>query len=179
MKIAEYSSEAGGTVKQLKETSIRMLEAVVRGDSDGFREEAESVHTLIEHILGIEHRLSGKASMAMSIDDMFNKSFTELSSRIHSDNYKKGFWPDEIESRNPGEAIALMHSELSEALEAYRHGLPMSEKIPNFSNAEEEFADLIIRVMDFTGAHRMRIAEAVLAKLDYNRSRPQKHGKEF
>lgn len=77
---------------------------------------------------------------------------------------------------NDGEAIALMHSELSEALEAVRHGNPPSSHIREFSGLEEEMADVIIRVASF-GVHReLRIGEAVIAKMAFNASRPHKHG---
>jgi len=72
--------------------------------------------------------------------------------------------------------IALMHSELSEMLEAYRHGNPSSDHIPEFTGVEEELADVVIRVMDHGAARGFRVAEAVLAKIAFNASRPPKHG---
>ncbi len=77
---------------------------------------------------------------------------------------------------NPSEKILLMHTELSEAVEALRHGDPPSEHIPNFSGLEEEFADTIIRIMHYGHAKHLRIAEAILAKIDFNNDRPYKHG---
>jgi NTP pyrophosphatase (non-canonical NTP hydrolase) len=81
--------------------------------------------------------------------------------------------------RNEGEMIALEMSELGELLEAVRHGNPPSEKIPGFSQAEEEMADLIIRCLDHAHGRGYRLAEAILAKIEVNRQRPTKHGKEF
>lgn len=72
--------------------------------------------------------------------------------------------------------LALMHSEISEALEGYRDGNPPSEKLDGFSQVEEELADLVIRIMDHCAAREFRVAEAVVAKMKYNRKRPVRHG---
>lgn len=90
---------------------------------------------------------------------------------------EKGWWE---EDRGDATCIALMYSELSEALEGSRHGNPPSDKIPEFSSMEEELADTVIRIMDLAGKRGYRISEAILAKMEYNKGRPHKHGgKEF
>lgn len=78
--------------------------------------------------------------------------------------------------RNDGEGIALMHSELSETLEALRHGNPTSDKIPEFTAVEEELADCVIRIMDFAVARGYDVAGAIVAKAAFNKTRPHKHG---
>lgn len=78
---------------------------------------------------------------------------------------------------NDGEKIALMHSELSEALEGLRHGNPTSDKLGEpFSQAEEELADCIIRIFDLAEHRSWDIAGAILAKIEVNRGRPYRHG---
>ena len=94
---------------------------------------------------------------------------------IHEINVSKGFWDGAC---NNAEKIALMHSELSEALEADRKNLP-SDKIPDFTGLEEELADCIIRILDFAGYHKLELAKAITAKLRYNLTRPYKHGKNY
>lgn len=54
--------------------------------------------------------------------------------------------------------------------------MPTSDHIPAFSMAEEELADCIIRCLDHGEEHGYRVAEAVVAKMLYNRTRPYKHG---
>lgn len=74
-------------------------------------------------------------------------------------------------------AIARMHSELSEWVEAIRHAPTHDRHCPEFWNHEIEAADLIIRVLDTCGRRGYRIGAALLAKMEYNRTRPYKHGK--
>lgn len=102
--------------------------------------------------------------------------FEAMANAAHANAVTKGFW---IGGRNDGEMIALMHSELSEALEYIRHGNPPSDHIPEFSGVAEEFADVIIRIMDMTQAYELRLAEAIVAKHAFNQGRPHKHGKAF
>ncbi len=92
----------------------------------------------------------------------------------------KGFWSGEAPKlTKQAEKIALMHSELSEALEALRHGNPPDKHCPQFSSLEVELADVLIRLMDFAGHYRLDVGGAAKAKLQVNASRPYKHGKGF
>lgn len=104
----------------------------------------------------------------------FVESVNEMADFIHEMAVAKGWWdgPD----RNNGEMIALIHSELSEALEGLRHGNPPSEKIPEFTAVEEELADVIVRILDLAPARGWRVAEALVAKVVYNAGRAYRHG---
>ena len=114
--------------------------------------------------------------MVTSDAEKFITVVGRIASEINQTANDHGFWSG---INNHGEKIALMHSELSEALEGLRLGDPESKTIPPFSNVEEELADCIIRILDFGREYAMTIPGAIIAKMEYNKSREFKHGKEF
>lgn len=99
----------------------------------------------------------------------------DLIDDVHGNAKSKGWWEGE---RNVGEALALMHSELSEALEAARAGYPTDSKVP-FDNFTVELADCVIRIFDMAGGLNLQLVDALLAKHEFNKTRPHKHGKVF
>lgn len=117
------------------------------------------------------------AQLEFAIID-FARAYNALAAIIHDDNIKKGFWPKKKTDRNVGEALMLAVTELSECLEANRKELS-SDHIPDYKGEEEEVADCIIRLMDLGQGFNWLVAEALGAKLKFNRTRPFKHGKKF
>jgi NTP pyrophosphatase (non-canonical NTP hydrolase) len=68
-----------------------------------------------------------------------------------------------------GDAIALCHSELSEALEAYRDN--------DKTHFSEEIADEFIRLFHLCGDLNIDINKAICMKMAMNRTRPVNHGR--
>lgn len=89
-------------------------------------------------------------------------------------------WPTESGATDPGATnnlaktrkigtlLALIHSEVSEALEGLRHH--------DRSNFEEELADTLIRVLDVSTGLGVDMDAVVRAKLEKNRQRGVRHG---
>lgn len=101
-----------------------------------------------------------------------------LSAMLHETAKEKGFWDGEYSHDKVGNKLALVHSEVTEVLEAIRknHG---SEKVV------EEMADVIIRLLDIYAAMRNEeqilhsLDEVLELKINKNKERPRLHGNLF
>jgi NTP pyrophosphatase (non-canonical NTP hydrolase) len=123
---------------------------------------------------------------------LYCKNFEAINARIEDRHFRQAFDAQIVKAyaiakdhgwheapRNDGEVLALIHCEVSEALQALRNGNPPDHHCPKFSSLEVELADVIIRIMDYAGERDLDIAGAILAKMEVNRNRPYKHGRKF
>lgn len=90
----------------------------------------------------------------------------QLAEGINQWMHHQGFGVNE-----KGTEIALMHSELSEMLEAVRKR--------DFVNEAEELADTVIRILHYAGKYNIKLGHCIYAKMLKNYKRPFRHGKEF
>lgn len=117
--------------------------------------------------------------------EMTTNVINDLQSEIHASNVLAGWWTDlktgtdlAEESRQGtrlgkalvAEKLALVHSEVSEALEGHRKSLN-DDKLPDRLQIEVELADAVIRILDLCGALNLDLAGAIQEKLAYNSSR--------
>lgn len=117
--------------------------------------------------------LDEAAQHELTYEQVFYQSFDYFIDVAHGMAKSKGWYEVPVED---GTRIALMHSELSEALEALRKGYDRSNKIPNYTHLEEELADVIIRIMDFAGFKGLDVAGAICEKIKHNATRSHRHG---
>lgn len=69
------------------------------------------------------------------------------------------------------EKLALIHSEVSEAMEGHRKGL-QDDKLPHRPMLEVELADAVIRIADLCGALGYDLGGAIAEKMAFNAVRP-------
>ena len=173
--IAALTQARTGQAKRIEE-----LEAEVKELKDSF----EIIETMYDALKPVNKQLQADLAAAKEEKEIgrlkeeasFVYQFNQLAEKIYKWACKTGHW-EAGKDRNDGEMITFMHSELSEAWEALRDGNPPDKHCPEFSGAAIELADCIIRIMDTAHARKWKVAEAILAKMEFNKSRPYKHGR--
>jgi len=113
-----------------------------------------------------------------------NYSILELISESYNTAVEKGWWEGGAE-REVGTALMLMVTELAEAMEEHRNGRALDEiwhqpeghpKAGKPEGVPVELADVIIRICDLAGHHKIPLNAALREKLAYNKTRPYRHG---
>ena len=129
-------------------------------------------------------------------------NLNEISKQVYEANKLKGF---DVKNENVGQTLCLIHSEISEALEAVRKDRHANLNLFELKNQinieaseyeyndrfkesfketvkdtfEDEIADTFIRLMDLVGAFEIDIDKHIELKRRYNSLREHKHGKAF
>lgn len=85
-------------------------------------------------------------------------NLNELASQIHQENI--AWWQDPSSgkpiTRNKGELLMMVITELAEAVEGIRKNL-MDDKLPHRKMEEVEMADAVIRLLDFAGGFKLKL----------------------
>lgn len=86
---------------------------------------------------------------------------------------EKGFHgnSEQSDERSNATILALIHSEVSEALEADRKD--------DMNEYSEELADIVIRILDHAETLNIDLEYEVKRKMSINQDREYKHGKEY
>lgn len=106
-----------------------------------------------------------------------NKTLAQMQAEVLAVNIEKG-WRKGPREVSFGEAMALLHSEVSEALEAWRE-IGMAERTRADGKPDDvgsEFADVLIRLLDDCDMFGVDLEAEYERKIKFNRSRPFRHG---
>lgn len=101
-----------------------------------------------------------------------------LAAVLHETAREKGFWDGDYNYDKIGNKLALVHSEVTEVLEAIR-------KSKGSEHIVEEIADVVIRILDVYAAMRNEeqiihsLDEVLEKKININKERPRLHGNLF
>lgn len=126
----------------------------------------------------------GYAYASYNAAEIDSWSFADFASQVFLDNEAKGF--HKADKTVTGD-LMLMVTELVEAFEEHRDGHSPDEVyfvedkygVKKPEGIPIEIADAVIRILHFVSLHNIDLAAALATKLNYNRTRPYKHDKNF
>lgn len=101
-------------------------------------------------------------------------NLNEWAETVHDVAVSKGWWEND---RDFGALLTLIHCELSEAYEEYRHDKPLHythEGKPE--GTAIELVDALIRILDTLASLGVDIDELMTLKNEFNKTRPYRHG---
>lgn len=112
--------------------------------------------------------------MSYEIGEIYGQAMSDVAVVIHESCVDAGWYTDldtgEALDRNVPEMLALIHSEVSEALEGHRKDL-VDSHLPQYNNIDVELADAVIRIFDLCGYLGIDIGNVIVDKFDYNQHR--------
>lgn len=116
-----------------------------------------------------------QAIMESESSESFISSFEKMAIKAYKINVLNGFWE---EKRSAEEVMAMIRSELSRASRPKRKSSRL-DCVSGFTSAEEELADVVIQIMNVSAGMDLRVADAVVAKLESGKARGCEHSKSF
>jgi NTP pyrophosphatase (non-canonical NTP hydrolase) len=116
-------------------------------------------------------------AVAKAIEVTKANYLAELMEEAYQVAVSKG-WEEDAETRSFGDETALLHSEISEAFEAYRRrGFDYWEgENGKPEGVGPEFADEFIRLLHYCRCHGFDLQFEYDRKTAYNRTRAHRHG---